>query len=125
MIKQWAWRSLAFAAIALAAIGVILPGLPTTPFLLVSAWAAKNGWPPLEEWLLNHVRYGAVIRDWRSYRVVPRKAKWLASGLMLSTVVMIWLSPVPDILHWLLPVFLLCVAIWLWRQADTPPSSHG
>jgi uncharacterized membrane protein YbaN (DUF454 family) len=121
MIKQWLWRGVALVTMGLAAVGVIIPGLPTTPFLLVSAWAAKNGWPALEGWLLNHVHYGALIRDWRSHRVVPRKAKWLASGLMVSSAAMVWFSPVPNMVRWLLPPFLLCLAIWLWRQADAPP----
>ena len=46
------WRVLAVVSLVLALIGVVLPGLPTVPFLLVSAWAASRGWPRLERWIL-------------------------------------------------------------------------
>ena len=45
-----------------AAIGAVLPGLPTVPFLLVAAWAGGKGWPALEVKLLNHPRYGPTLR---------------------------------------------------------------
>ena len=39
------WRVLALVCVALALVGVVLPGLPTVPFLLVAAWAGSRGWP--------------------------------------------------------------------------------
>ncbi|QJD58279.1 DUF454 domain-containing protein [Pseudomonas sp. gcc21] len=119
MFRQVLWRTLASISLGLGALGIVLPGLPTTPFLLVAAWAGARGWPALEARLLAHERYGPVIRDWRNDRAVPRKAKWMASLLMLSSVVMIWLLPAPDLVRWLLPAFLLCVAIWLWTRPES------
>ncbi|PAU89333.1 hypothetical protein CK507_00160 [Pseudomonas sp. WN033] len=118
----WFWRTLASLCLGLATLGVVLPGLPTTPFLLVAAWAGARGWPELEARLLAHPHYGPLIRNWREHRAVPRRAKWLASALMLSSVLMIWLLPAPQLLRWLLPAFLLCVALWLWTRPE--PSSH-
>ena len=117
----WFWRSLASLCVALGAIGVVVPGLPTTPFLLVAAWASARGWPELEARLLLHPHYGPLIRDWRTRRAVPRRAKWAASLLMLRSVVMIWLLPAPDWLRWSLPPFLCCVALWLWTRAEPQP----
>ena len=42
------WRTLALACVVLGLIGVVVPGLPTVPFLLVAAWAGGKGWPQLE-----------------------------------------------------------------------------
>ena len=50
------WRALALVSVALALVGVLLPGLPTVPFLILAAWAAGKGWPRFEAWLLAHPR---------------------------------------------------------------------
>ena len=86
----WLWRALASLCVALGAIGVVVPGLPTTPFLLVAAWAGARGWPALEARLLAHPKYGPLIQDWRSRRAVPRRAKWAASLVMTSSVLALW-----------------------------------
>ncbi|MEL0167225.1 MAG: YbaN family protein [Pseudomonadaceae bacterium] len=121
----WFWRSLASLCVTLGAIGVVVPGLPTTPFLLVAAWASARGWPELEARLLLHPHYGPLIRDWREHRAVPRRAKWAASALMLSSILMIWLLPSPLWLRWSLPLFLCCVAGWLWTRPEPQPGAKS
>ena len=59
------WRVLAVTSLVLGLIGVVLPGLPTVPFLPISAWAASRGWPRLERWQLEHARHGPVVARWR------------------------------------------------------------
>lgn len=118
MLIKGFWRLLASVAILLGALGVALPGLPTVPFLLVAAWAASHGWPELEQRLLAHPHYGPAIRAWRQQRAVPRRAKWAASLLIATSMVLLVLSPAPDLLRWLLPPFLLCITIWLWSRPD-------
>lgn len=76
---------LTYACIALALAGVFLPLLPTTPFLLVAAWAAPRASPRLDAWLHQHRRFGPVLRAWREERAVPTRAKWLACGLLTSS----------------------------------------
>ena len=112
------WRTLAVACVVLGMIGVVLPGLPTVPFLLVAAWAGGRGWPALERWLLNHPKYGPPIRDWRQHGAVPRRAKWAASGMMLFSASVLALSPVPLWLKLGLPLFMAAVATWLWRRPE-------
>ena len=119
MLMKWVWRSIASVAVALGALGVLLPGLPTTPFLLLAAWAGARGWPELEQRLLQHPHYGPMILDWRQRRAVPRRAKWLASALMASSILTIWLLPAPMWLRGFLSLFLPCVALWLWTRPES------
>jgi uncharacterized membrane protein YbaN (DUF454 family) len=73
---------LAWSCIGLGAAGVVLPLLPTTPFLLVAAWAAPRGSPRLWAWLHDHSHFGPLLRAWRDHGAVPRRAKWLTLGLL-------------------------------------------
>ncbi|EGM79675.1 hypothetical protein Rhein_0135 [Rheinheimera sp. A13L] len=118
LLKISFWRLLAGISLLLGLIGVVLPGLPTVPFLLLSAWSAGKGWPRLEIWLLAHPSFGPPLKRWREHGAVPRKAKYMAAGMMSLSVVMLLLSPAPFLLKLLLPPFLCCVAIWLWRRPE-------
>lgn len=118
MLSVMLWRSCTVLAVLLALAGVVLPGLPSVPFLLLAAATAGRGWPSFEARLLAHPRHGPVIRRWRSRRAVPRVAKRLATLMMMASAAMIWLSPAPVALKWLVPAFLLAVAAWLWSRPD-------
>ena len=89
------WRSLVILFIILGFIGALLPGMPTTVFLILAAWAASKGWPQVDAWLMNHPKYGATLRAWRANGTVPRKAKWIASIMMLISSVMMLLTNAP------------------------------
>jgi uncharacterized membrane protein YbaN (DUF454 family) len=112
------WRALALVCLALGVVGVFLPVLATTPFLLVAAWAGGKGWPALEAWLLAHPHLGPPIRRWRDHRAVPRAAKWAASAGILSTSALLALSQAPLALKIGVPLLLLAVAWWLWRRPE-------
>ncbi len=112
------WRTLALLSIALGLVGVVLPVLPTVPFLLLAAWAASKGWPELETWLLDHAHFGPHIRRWRERGAVPRRAKWLATGMMTASGIMLTLSSAPLPVKIAVPVVMAGVAVWLWRRPE-------
>ncbi len=70
--------SLGLVFVALGALGLILPILPTTPFLLVAAACFANSSPRFHNWLLNLRIFGPLIRNWQETRSIPKKAKLLA-----------------------------------------------
>jgi uncharacterized membrane protein YbaN (DUF454 family) len=112
------WRLFAGAMVLLAMAGAMLPVLPTVPFLLVAAWAGGRGWPALEARLLAHPKHGPYIVRWRERGAVPRKAKWLASLMMLASVTTLAFSGAPVWLKWAAPLFMALVALWLWRRPE-------
>ncbi len=112
------WRALAALALLLGAIGVVVPGLPTVPFLLVAAWAGGKGWPALEARLLAHPRYGPMIHRWREHGAIPRRAKWWASGMMLVSAGVLWLSALPLAARVGIPLFMAAVAAWMWTRPE-------
>lgn len=112
------WRALALLSIGLGLLGVVLPVLPTVPFLLLAAWAAGKGWPALETWLLNHAHFGPHIRHWRESGAVPRRAKWLASLMMAASATVLALTSLPLAVKIAAPAVMAVVAIWLWRRPE-------
>ncbi|MBC3767711.1 YbaN family protein [Neptunicella marina] len=112
----WFWRGIAIIALILGFIGIPLPGLPTVPFLLLSAWAASKGWPRLESFLINHPKYGSTIRQWREQGAIPLKAKYLSSGMMSVSAVIFALTDHETYKKVLLVLLMLIVAIWIWRR---------
>ena len=112
------WRLLAVLCIALGVVGIVLPVMPTVPFLLLAAAAASRGWPWLDERLTGHVRYGPLIVRWRERRAIPRRAKWFATCGMAASSVMVWFSPAPPWLQWSLPIVLLAVGVWIWGRPE-------
>ncbi|WP_198314532.1 YbaN family protein [Chitinibacter sp. GC72] len=70
-------------ALLLGLIGIVLPGLPTTPFILLAAYCFAKGSHRLHQRLLDHPWCGALIRDWEQHRSLPLRLKYLAIGLML------------------------------------------
>ena len=112
------WRVLAGLMLVLAAIGLVVPVLPTVPFVLVAAWAASRGWPALEAWLLAHPTYGPNIVRWRERGAVTRRAKWLSSLMMLGSTTVVLLSGLPLWLKWAAPLTMAAVAAWLWGRPE-------
>lgn len=70
-------------SLALGIIGIFLPLLPTTPFLLLSAVLFAKSSTRLYNWLLNHKIFGKYIRDYRVEKSMPLKIK-------MTTLVMLW-----------------------------------
>lgn len=74
---------LGVVALALGLLGVILPGLPTTPFVLLAAACFAKASPRLHAWLVAHRWLGPMVRDWETHRSLPLRVKCLASVMML------------------------------------------
>lgn len=69
--------------VGLAVLGVFLPILPTTPFLLVAAACFAKSSPALQQKLLENKTFGPLINDWQKYRSISLKAKRTALITML------------------------------------------
>lgn len=84
------WMMLGLLAVGAAVAGVVLPLVPTTPFLLLAAFAFARSSPRLEAWLLNHPRFGPLIVDWRMEGAIGRRSKAVAVTTMAATPAVTW-----------------------------------
>jgi len=122
ILRMIVWRTIAILALILGVIGLLLPIMPTVPFLLVAAWAGGKGWPVLEQKLLQHPKYGPQIIAWRTYGVVKRQPKIIASIMMAGRSVMLAFSPVHLGLKLAVIGTMATIAVWLWLRPEVAPA---
>jgi uncharacterized membrane protein YbaN (DUF454 family) len=102
-------------ALLLGVIGIFLPVMPTTPFLLLASACFMRGSKRLHRWVRAHPHCGKFIRDFEDKRAVPRRAKVLGTGLMwMSLSVSIYLVP-NNWVRILLAAIGISVTIYLMR----------
>ncbi|MGX9570619.1 YbaN family protein [Pseudomonas viciae] len=114
---------LAYTSLAVGLIAIVVPGLPTTEFILLAAWAATRSSPRLSAWLENHRLFGPMLHNWRNGKVIPRRAKVSATASMLlcAGLMLAMLDP-----RW--PVYLALVGmalgnLWIWSRPEQVPDT--
>ncbi|HEI8867440.1 TPA: DUF454 family protein [Serratia odorifera] len=91
-MTRWLLIAVGWLAVALATLGVVLPLLPTTPFLLLAAWCFARSSPRFHHWLLYRSWFGGYLRHWQRHRALPPGAKWKAMlFIVLTFAVSLWL----------------------------------
>ena len=118
---RWAWWLLAYAALGLGIVGIVVPGLPTVPFVLLSAYAAARGSRRLHAWLRRHRQFGPMIRDWQAQGAVSRRAKWLATVMMAACAVVMFLTAPRAWMAATGTTIMAVVAVWLWCRPEPRP----
>lgn len=106
-------RALGLGAAALAVAGLALPVLPTTPFLLVSAWAFARSSPRLEAWLRDHPRLGPPLSAWEERRAIPRGAKAVAVVSLPASGLLVHAAGAGPAVTAVVGVGLACVGGWI------------
>jgi uncharacterized protein len=78
-------------------IGIFLPLLPTTPFVLLAAWCFSKSSKRFHSWLLNHKFFGPIVHDWQSSDGIPRRARnrailfmWIGMTISMVVVSRFW-----------------------------------
>ena len=79
---RYVWNLFGFIALGLGIIGIPLPVLPTTPFVLLAAYFFAKGSPRYHAWLRNHKTFGKMVRDWEEHGSIPPRAKLLATVMI-------------------------------------------
>lgn len=108
---------LGLACLILGLIGIVVPGMPTTVFILLAGYFWARSSRRFYAWLLAHRLFGRMIINWQTHRAIPRFAKYLAWSMMsLSTIILFFKLPSQwQWAAWLLAAVSLGVGIWMAR----------
>lgn len=120
-LRQALWFVVGLFALALAVIGAVLPLLPTTPFLLVAAFAFARSSEKLHRWLHDHAHFGPLILNWQRHGAISRRAKTAALGVIAATPVVSWLAGVAGHILLLQTAILAVVALFIVTRPAPPP----
>ena len=124
MIKKYIFIGLGLLFVGLGFVGIIMPGIPTTPFLLLSAWFFSKSSKFLENWLINHKVFGLLIRDWKEHRSISRKSKIVAVIVIIPTFTFSIYSSLNFIIDLTLGVTCFCLCAYLISRPEPPIEQH-
>lgn len=112
------WLIGGLASVVLGLIGVLLPVMPTVPFMLLAAFCFARSSPRLDAWLSGHPVFGPHVRAWREKGAAPRRAKKLAIFGMSTGFVFSALVGLPPLALAGQAAVMITVGIWLWRRPE-------
>ena len=112
------WVALAALSFAIGFMGLFLPLLPTTEFMLAAVYCASRGSPRFEAWIRSRRYVGPLLENWEKERAIPRRAKFVAVGMICASMVMILLHLGQGWLRWAIVATLVAVAIWLVTRPE-------
>lgn len=116
------WLALGHGAIGLGAIGAFVPLLPTTPFLLIAAWAYARSSPTLKARLQAHPRFGPAVWAWQAEGAISRRAKLAAIIAMILSWTLAAMGDAGALLLTGLGATLTSVAFYIVTRPE--PSQH-
>ena len=120
---KFLWLIGGWLCVGLGAIGIVLPLLPTTPFLLLAAFCFARGSARLHRWLTSHPKFGPPIKDWNTHGAIKQRTKIYALGTMGAVVLFSVMLQLPWYAIGLQSGILLIVGIFIWTR-PTPPEPH-
>jgi uncharacterized membrane protein YbaN (DUF454 family) len=114
-LVRHAFLAAGFVFLSVGMLGLFLPVLPATPFVLLAAACFARASPRFYNWVLNHRIFGPTVREWRRYRSIPYRTKICAIVLMAASLaVSIVFFVRPAWLQAALGAFGVLLAAWLY-----------
>jgi uncharacterized membrane protein YbaN (DUF454 family) len=114
------WLVVGLVALALGAIGIALPLLPTTPFILLAAFAFAQSSEKLHQWLLDHNVFGPLIDNWHRYGAISQRAKIISVVSMIAVLGVSLAMAAPAVVIWVQVLVLGAAALFILTRPLPP-----
>lgn len=120
------WLAAGLVLVGIGVVGIFVPLLPTTDFLILALPCFARSSPRLERWLLEHPRFGPGLKAWRREGAVSWRAKLLAcSGMGLGFALFVWRARPGFLSGAVVAGILLACAIWMLRRPTARTQGDG
>ena len=110
------WLIFGLIALGLGCLGVVLPLLPTVPFILLAAFCFAKSSNRLHGWLLSHPLFGKMIQDWRQSGAISTKAKKMATISIALVFAISVITGVKPLILTIQVTVLGCVLAFIWTR---------
>ena len=117
-LLRWLLLLGAVVSLCMGVVGIFVPGLPTTVFILIAGACAARSSERLHGWLWRHRLFGGMLRNWAAGGFVSRRAKWSATATMAVCALIMLLVPAPAWAKALSIGCMTCVLVWLWCRPE-------
>jgi uncharacterized membrane protein YbaN (DUF454 family) len=113
---------LGWSFFGLGAVGTVVPGLPTTPFMLLALWAFSKSSKRFHDWLYAHKIFGPPLTQWQTHRVIAVKAKVLSVVTMLASFTYLaFFTEVTTLVKVIVALIMLYGAAFILSQSSQAP----
>lgn len=113
-MKKSLWVALGLFFVGMAYIGVLLPGVPTTFFVILAAWAFSKSSEKFNKWLHEHKLFGKYLTNWETKKVYPTRGRYAMVGVMCISLISMFFTLPLRIVGYAGFTFLL-ICIWAFR----------
>lgn len=114
-IKKYLWMGLGFLSLGMAYVGVVVPGIPFSVFLVFAAYCFTKSSKRMHDWIYNHKVFGPFLSNWQEKRIFPTKLKYVMVLTMLSSLAIMWYTVQNLTLVIATGIIMAMVAIWGFR----------
>ncbi|MFC3024221.1 YbaN family protein [Vibrio zhugei] len=118
-MRLWVYKVIAVVSLLLAFAGVLLPGLPATEFVILSAWASAKGSPTIYRFLMSRPFFRDMITNWQNGKIISRRNKWLSTVSISVCFAILMLHKAPLWIVWSASLGMLIALVIIWRRPES------
>jgi uncharacterized membrane protein YbaN (DUF454 family) len=103
-------------SLLLGIIGIFLPLLPTTPFILLASWCFFKSSPRLHKWIRQQPHIGKALLDWETDRSISKNSKLLSISMIIISIIIIWLKVRFFLVRLSVSLLMLLISIYIYSR---------
>lgn len=114
-MKKLIWSAAGFLCLIMVYVGLVVPGIPFSIFLVGAAYCFSKSSERMHNWLYSHRLFGPFLTNWKERRIFPTKMKYMMLLMMGASLLLTWVATtnINTIIY--LGIFMTIVALWAWR----------